>query len=213
MDTMLEPFALLVASGPRPVETAAITRAQVDVDRASLSLDARGVVHTVGPDGREAWVVSAGETTKRRRRVVTLDERTLGALRRWLAFQQEACLAMGERLGPRALVFSLDPAGAEPISPKVFSSAFARAVDRAATSGVSLPDGFHLYDMRHFGITQLLRAGRPVAAVAKRFGTSARMIHARYEHAIPGDDAHLADTLGAVWGENISGGSVIDFPG
>lgn len=209
MELMVEAFALLVASGPRPVEVAAITRTQVDQATGSCSLDGRGVILTHDPAGREQWIVATGETAKRRRRVITLDPRTLAALKRWFTFQQEASLAMGARLGPRALVFSLDPAGTAPVSPKVFSSAFARAVDRAREDGTELPDGFHLYDMRHYGITALLRAGRPVAAVARRFGTSPRMIHQRYEHAIPGDDAALADTLGAVWGDPASDGVVI----
>lgn len=197
-DLMLELFALLVASGPRPVEVSALTRAQVAAD-GRLSLDARGVIlHKTG--GPEQWLIRAGETAKRRRRTISLDPRALGALRRWLTFQDEMCLAMGRRLGARALLFSFAPDALVPISPKVFSKAFERAVERAVTAGVYLPDGFHLYDMRHFGISQLLRAGMPVAAVAKRFGTSARMIHQRYEHAIPEDDERLAATLGDVWG-------------
>lgn len=209
MDLMTEAFALLVASGPRPVEAAAVTRTQIDPASGSCSLDGRGVVLTLDDAGRERWVVAGGETAKRRRRVITLDALTLAALKRWLAFQQEAGLAMGERLSPRALVFSLDPAARAPISPKVFSNAFARTVDRAVADGAVLPEGFHLYDMRHYGITTLLRAGRPVAAVARRFGTSPRMIHQRYEHAIPGDDAHLADTLTAMWGDPGGDGAVM----
>lgn len=205
MDLMTEAVALLVASGPRPVEVAAITRAQVDLEAASLSLNGRGVIQTVGPDGREAWIIATGETAKRRKRTITLDPRTLAVVKRWFVFQQEVSLAMGERLGPRALVFSLDPRASVSVSPKVFSAAFARAVDRAEAAGVALPEGFHLYDMRHYGITALLRAGRPVAAVARRFGTSPRMIHQRYEHAIPGDDAALADTMAAMWGDPPAG--------
>lgn len=200
MDLMTEAFALLVGSGPRPVEVAALTRAQVDLDAASCSFDGRGVVLVHGGAGREQWVVAGGTTAKRRRRVITLDPRAVAALRRWLTFQDTASLAMGERLTGRALVFSLDAAGAAPVSPKVFSRAFGRAVDRARNDGATLPDGFHLYSMRHYGITTLLRAGRPVAAVARRFGTSARMIHQRYEHAIPEDDGRLADTLAGAWG-------------
>jgi integrase len=208
MELMTTAFALLVASGPRPVEVAAITRTQIDLTTGSCSLDGRGVILTHDQAGKEQWLIAGGETAKRRRRVITLDTRTLAVLKRWFAFQQEASLAMGERLGPRALVFSLDAGGATPVSPKVFSAAFARTVERARQDGVPVPDGFHLYDMRHFGISQLLRAGRPVAAVARRFGTSPRMVHQRYEHAIPGDDAALADTLGAVWG-NPQPGTVI----
>lgn len=202
MDLMVNAFALLVGNGPRPVEAAAITRTQIDFDTKVLSLDARGVVQSNDP-GPEQWVVVTGETTKRRRRAISLDDRTLAALRRWYSWQREYALRCGSRLTARSLVFSLAPDGAEPISPKVFSANFARAVDRARTAGCDLPDGFHLYSMRHFGITQLLRngQGRNVAAVAARFGTSTRMIQTRYEHAIPKDDAHLADILGAVWGE------------
>lgn len=200
MDLMTEAFALLVASGPRPVEAAAITRAQVDVAAGKLSLDGRGVVESRDADGREVWVIATGETAKRRRRTITLDVRVMGALKRWLTFQDEMTLLLGERLGPRALVFSLDPAAKLPISPKVFSDSFGRCVDRARAAGVDLPDGFHLYSMRHYGISQLLRAGRAVTAVALRFGTSARMIHERYGHAIPSDDAALAETMAGVWG-------------
>lgn len=203
MDLMLEVFALLVGSGPRPVEAAAITRAELDLDSGVLALAARGVVIEKDDGGPERWVIVTGETTKRRRRTVTLDSRTIAAARRWFKFQDEYALACGVRLSPRALVFSLDNEAKEPISPKVMSKAFERAVDRARVAGCDLPDGFHLYSMRHFGITQLLRGGkgRNVAAVAERFGTSTRMIESRYEHAIQKDDAHLADILGAVWGD------------
>lgn len=209
MSLMAEAFALLVASGPRPVEVAAIARSQLDLDAGSLSLDARGVVVALDADGREVWVIRQGETAKRRRRTIALDARTLAALRRWLAFQQTYALRLGARPGPRSLLFSFAPDATEPISPKVFSRAFDRAVDRAVDAGVALPEGFHLYDMRHYGITSLLRAGRPVAAVARRFGTSPRMIHQRYEHAIPGDDAALADTMTAVWGDPAGDAEII----
>lgn len=211
MDLMTEAFALLVGSGPRPVEAAAITRTQLDLAAGKLSLDGNGVIESRDETGKEIWIVATGETVKRRSRTLTLDTRTLAALDRWLKFQREASLAMGARLGPRALVFSLDPKAREPISPKVFSAAFGRAVDRARDADVELPADFHLYDMRHFGITQMLRNGhgRNVAAVAARFGTSTRMIHARYEHAIPSDDAALADIMTNVWGETPGGNAAV----
>lgn len=199
-DLMARAFALLVASGPRPVAAAAITRAQLDLDAGRLSLDGRGVVQSTGPDGGEVWVIRDGTTDKRRRLMLTLDGATLDALRRWLRRQDEIALMVGKRLGPRALIFSLAFDGSEPLSPKVMARAFGRAVDRARAAGADLPEGFRLYDMRHYGITALLRAGRPVAAVARRFGTSSRMIHARYEHAIPEDDEGLAATLSDMWG-------------
>jgi hypothetical protein len=197
-DVMCRAFALLVASGPRPVATAAITRSQLD--GARLGLDGRGVVLTQGPDGRERWVIRGGTTAKRRRLMIGLDSSTLAALERWSRFQDEMCLMLGQRLGPRALVFSLGADASEPISPKLMSDAFGRAVARARQAGVDLPAGFRLYDMRHYGISALLRAGMPVAAVARRFGTSSRMIHSRYEHAIPEDDDRLTATLNGMWG-------------
>lgn len=212
MDLMTEAFALLVASGPRPVEAAAITRAQLDGRLGQLSLDGRGVVEARDADGREVWVIAAGETVKRRRRTITLDARVLAVVKRWVAFQDEVALAVGERLGPRALVFSLDPAAVDPTSPKVFSGAFGRAVDRARATGVALPDGFHLYDMRHFGITQLLRkSGGRVNAVAARFGTSERMIWQRYSHAIPRDDKVLAEAMAEVWGAPPAEAEVVEL--
>lgn len=214
MDLMLEAFALLVASGPRPVEAAAITRPQVDLTTGVLSLDARGVILTEDDDGIERWVIALGETAKRRRRVITLDARVCAALKRWLAWQRDYALRSGSRLSARSLVFSLAPDADEPLSPKVLSKAFERAVARARVAGCELPVGFHLYDMRHFGITQMLRSGtgRNVAAVAKRFGTSTRMIEERYEHAIQSDDAALAGHLGAIWGAGDSDGGVV-LPG
>lgn len=210
MDLIVEAFALLVMSGPRPVEAAALTRDRLDLSTGRCSFDGRGVVQRTDEDGGELWVVATGETAKRRKRVITLDPRTVGTLNRWMRFQDEMTLAAGRRLSARAYVFSLDFEAKYPISPKVVSRAFGRQVDRAREAGLDLPDGFHLYSCRHFGISQLLRAGHDVAAVAKRFGTSARMIHSTYGHAIDADDSRLAESLGALWTE--PAGEVFMFP-
>lgn len=199
MDLIVEAFALLVMSGPRPVEAAALTRDRLDLTTGRASFDGRGVVQREDDGGKELWVVATGETVKRRKRVITLDARTLAAIRRWLTFQDEMALAVGKKIRARSFVFSLDFEAKIPISPKVVSRDFARAVGRARAAGLDLPDGFHLYDVRHFGISQLLRAGRDVTAVAKRFGTSARMVHEHYGEFIDSDDSHLAESLGALW--------------
>jgi hypothetical protein len=211
MDLMVEAFALLVMSGPRPVEASALTRDRLDISTGRCSFDGRGVVLHRGEDGAEAWVVATGESAKRRKRAVTLDPRAAGALNRWLRFQDEYALAAGQRLRSRSFVFSLVADASVPLSPKVMSKAFARQVGRARAAGVELPDGFHLYSCRHFGISQLLRAGHDVTAVAKRFGTSARMVHQTYGHCIDADDSRLAESLGALWAE--PAGEVVRFPG
>lgn len=196
----LTAFALLVASGPRPQEVAALRRGNLDRGVGRLSLTGEGVV-----DGE----LQRGETTKRRRRTIVLDRRTLAAVEAHLTAQDETALACGIRLGRRAFIFSNDPACENPVDPGTPSQAFERVVAAALTAGIPVPAGMRLYDMRHYGITQLLREGRDPARVAKRFGTSTTMLHARYEHAIPGDDDDLADTLADAWGDDTGDGQVI----
>lgn len=192
-------FALLVASGPRPQEVAAIRRGDLDLDTGRLSLTGEGVVKVKEPGQPERWEVRRGETAKRRKRAITLDPDVLAAVEDVIRAADEYALACGIRLGRRAFLFSDEPDGSKPPSPKNLSRAFDRAVAAAVRAGIDVPAGMRLYDMRHFGITQLLRAGRAVADVARRYGTSSRMIHARYAHAIPGDDHGLAATMADVW--------------
>lgn len=192
-------FTLLVASGPRPQEVAAIRWPQLDLDTGQLSLTGEGVVKEKEPGKPERWVVRRGETEKRRRRVIALDAVTLDALRELRRRQRETALACGTSIGRRALVFSGEVDGSEPVSPHAMTTTFSRYVRYARRQGVDIPEGMRLYDFRHFGITQLLRAGRSAADVARRFGTSARVINARYAHAIPGDDERMADTMADVW--------------
>jgi integrase len=192
-------FTLLVASGPRPQEVAAVRWLQVDLDAGRLSLTGEGVVQEKDPGQPERWVIRRGETEKRRRRVIALDPVTVEALRELRRRQLETALGVGATIGRRALVFSEEPDGSEPVSPHALTITFGRYVRRARRDGLDVPAGMRLYDFRHFGITQLLRKGRNPADVARRFGTSARVINARYAHAIPGDDERMAETMADVW--------------
>ena len=187
-------FALLVASGPRPQEVAALQRGQLDRTTGRLALEGVGVV-----DGK----IVRGETDKRRKRAIKLDPTVLAAVDAHLRAQDETALAFGKKLTRRSYIFATTPDCTAPVDPGTPSQAFDRIVAKAVAAGLPLPEDMRLYDMRHYGITQLLRKGRPVAAVAKRFGTSPKMIHQRYEHAIPGDDDGLADTLGDAWGDEL----------
>lgn len=212
MDLIVEAVAFLVHTGPRPVEALALTQDRVDRVAGKISLNGDGVVERRDADGKEIWIVEHGETVKRRKRSIVLDPRTAAALNRWLKFQDEMALSVGTRLKSRALVFSLDFEAKEPLSPKTVSAAFAKAIDRAEEAGLELPAGFHLYSMRHFGISQLLRDGKDVAAIAQRFGTSARMIHQTYGEFIDKDDSHLAASLGALWSDkNHTDGDVVSL--
>lgn len=212
-------FTLLVASGPRPQEVAAIRWPQLDLDAGKLSLTGEGIVRVKEPGRPEQWIVRRGETEKRRRRVIALDPVVLAALRELRRRQLETAMAVGATVGRRALLFSAEPDGSEPVSPHALTITFTRHVGYARRDGVDVPAGMRLYDFRHFGITQLLRKGRSVADVALRFGTSARVINARYAHAIPGDDERMAETMADVWApmraraaENVAAGdSVVPF--
>jgi integrase len=182
-------FALLVMSGPRPQEVAALTRGHFDLEAGRLSLRGEGVV-----DGK----LRRGETEKRRKRTIGLDPETLAAVGAHLRVQDELALACGIRLSSRAYVFSRAADCSTVIDPDGPSQAFSRIVAAARAVGIPVPGGMRLYDCRHYGITQLLRSGRSPAAVAVRYGTSEQMIRTRYSHAIPGDDDHLVETLASV---------------
>lgn len=193
-------FCLLVASGPRPTETAAIRLEDVDLDAGTLTLHGHGVVREKQVGKKEQWVVRRGATTKRRKRVVALDATTVAAVRLIRDDQAATAAACGLVLGRRAYLFSHEPDGSEPMSPNILSMMFRRYVTRARAAGIDLPIGMSLYDYRHFGITTLLHAGRSVADVADRFGTSQRMIQERYAHRIKAEGARMADTMNDVWG-------------
>ena len=198
-DRQLRVYARLVASGPRPQEVSALKRGDYDPQTGRLSLSGEGVVKVKDPGRPERWEVARGETEKRRRRVITLDAVVRAELDALLAEQDEFAKVCGMTLGRRSFLFSVTPDWSAPLSPNTASDEFGDAVARALAAGIDIPPRMRLYDMRHFGITSLLRAGRSPAAVAVRYATSERMIRSRYSHAIPGDDGHLAETLGEVW--------------
>lgn len=208
-DHQLLVYGRLVATGPRPQEVSALQRGHYDRDRGRLSLPGEGIVKVKEAGRPERWEVARGETEKRRKRTIMLDPVVAGELDRLLLEQDTFALECGVRLGRRAYLFSLEADASEPLLPGTASDGFTDAVARALTAGVDVPAGMRLYDMRHFGITQLLRDGRSPAAVAVRYATSERMIRSRYSHAIPGDDDRLAETMADVWGPVAGPGEVV----
>lgn len=193
-------FALLVASGPRPQEAAALRWSHIDLAAGTVGLTGEGVIKVKDPGQPERHEVKRGETEKRRRRSITLDPLPLAALRSRQSRQRDYSGACRITLGRQALVFTNDHEAARPIAPHAMTTAFDRQVRYAVRDGLSLPGGMRLYDMRHFGITQLLAGGVDPAEVARRFGTSARMIYARYAHAVPTSDTKAAAVMANVWG-------------
>lgn len=212
-DHQLLVYARLVASGPRPQEVSALQRGHYDRDSGRLSLPGEGVVKVKEPGRPERWEVARGETEKRRKRTIMLDPVVVAELDRLLLEQDTFALECGVKLGRRAHLFSLEADCSQPLSPNTASDGFTDAVARAVAAGVDIPAGMRLYDLRHFGITQLLRDGRAPAAVAVRFATSERMIRSRYSHFIPGDDDRLAETMANVWAPLAGSGEVIPLAG
>lgn len=212
-DHQLLVYARLVASGPRPQEVSALQRGHYDRATGRLSLPGEGIVKIKEPGQPERWEVARGETEKRRKRTIKLDpaDPLVAELDRLLLEQDAFALECGKKLGRRAYLFSLEPDCSTPLLPGTASDGFTDAVARAVAAGVDIPAGMRLYDMRHFGITQLLRAGRAPAAVAVRFATSERMIRSRYSHAIPGDDDRLAETMADVWGPVPTVAEIVPF--
>jgi integrase len=185
-------YALLVASGLRPQEVSAVQRGNLDQVTGRLSLEAVGVVN-----GK----IVRGETRKRRRRTIKLDARTLAAVLDLLRYQDETALKFGKKLTRRSYIFSDTIDCSTVVDPDVPSKTFERVVEAAVKAGIPIPAGMRLYDMRHYGITQLCRQGKSLDNIAKRFATSVRMIELRYNHPDPDADDGLADALEGAWGD------------
>lgn len=195
---ILHAFALVVSAGCRPNEVLALRWGAIDLAAGVAEVGLEGGVRVM-EHGHVVVRVVSGDTHKRRRRLLRLDPVTLDALREHRSKAAGFALACGVELTERAFVFSPAPDGSATYNGSWSTRAFGRAVARARRDGWSLPDRVRLYDVRHFGITQALGAGHPVADVAQRFGTSARTIYQAYAHAIPANDAAIAATMGAIW--------------
>lgn len=214
--------ALLVGNGLRPTEVAAVRWQLIDLDAGVLSLRGEGVVRVNRSGEPERWELRDDPTDKRRARAVKLDLGLVFLLRRlWLA-QRERALLCGQTLSRRAFVISEAPDGMTHMTPHSIGTAFTRALERArgdgrrrpgartdlvghsdadrGHGGLALPEGMTLYDMRHYGITHALRVRVSIAEVARRFGTSKRMINERYDHSVAGEDETAAAAMAQVWG-------------
>jgi integrase len=199
-DPLVHLFALLVMSGPRPNEAAALRISSFDLGECRVRIGAEGVVRTPRAAGGEEWRLVSNATVKRRLRTLRLPPGTVEVVRARLMLMGELADHCRVAIAPDAFLFSREPDGTALCNPHSVSVAFTRLAKQARKVGAAdVPAGMHLYDMRHYGITSLLAAGHPVADVAERFGTSARMIYGTYAHAIPEQDDGMAATLEAMF--------------
>jgi integrase len=189
-------FALLVMTGCRPNEAAALRISSFDLGTGRLRVGDEGIVLVKGAGGEERRLVGGADTEKRRIRTVSLHPELVELVRGRLVWMGRFADHCRVAVRPDAFLFSPDPDGSGFYDPGWAAQAFRRWAGRARRDGVAdLPSSLVLYDMRHYGITALLGASHPVADVAERFGTSARMVFATYAHALPGRDEGIAATL------------------
>jgi integrase len=106
--------------------------------------------------------------------------------RRRCAERAEAC---GMRLSEDAYVFSLDPAGRQPVHPDSVTHRFSR---------LAKPLGLRtrLHDLRHYAATQLIAGGVDVRTVSGRIGHAGGATTLRvYTHFLAATDRQAAEVL------------------
>lgn len=129
--------------------------------------------------------------TARGRRVVALDEGTVGALRGHRKTQAEQRIAFGGHYEDQGLIFAR-PDGS-PIHPQVFSDRFDRLIEATGLPRIR----FH--DLRHTHATLALAAGVHPKVVSERLGHSTVAFTLDvYSHVIPGMQEDAAQKVAAL---------------
>ena len=171
-------------TGARRGEVCGLRWADLDLDGQAVTIR-RSVVD---PGGRK----TVGDTKTHQTRRLSLDGVCVALLRSLKARQAERLLALGAHLSTDAYVYSLDVAGADPISPNVLSDRFAAVCKRA---GVRMG----LHGLRHASATHLIAAGTDVRTVAARLGHSDASLTLRvYAHAVEQRDRDAAEVMGGL---------------
>lgn len=188
-DRWLALWHLLVDSGARIGEALALTWADLDLDRGTVTV--RRTLMGVAADGAPR----TGEPkTARARRTVTLMPTTVAALRAHRARQGAERLACGPDYAGHNLVFCT-PIGTAAAHGTVLT-AFRAALRRAG-----LPETVRLHDLRHTSATLMLAAGVNPRVAADRLGhASVAMTLTIYSHVTPSTEADAAARLARVLG-------------
>ena len=146
--------------------------------------------------------VVASEPKTGKGRAVSLDTRTVDALKAWRDVQADELLALGVAQGPDTYVFT-DAAG-DPLHPdrvtKVFDlhqSAVVAAQKKADPKAETLPR-IRLHDLRHTHATHLLQNGIHPKVVQERLGhaTISTTLDI-YSHVLPGMQESAAALVAA----------------
>jgi integrase len=183
-----DPYAALwrlaATTGLRRGELAGLRWRDVDFDA--------GRVVVAQQRAKGGGAVEAGPTkTRRSRRLVSLDERTLEALREHRNEQLEIRLMLGPAFQDHDLVFCLTDG--RPLHPDRLTQMFR---DRCDASGLPY---ITLHGLRHSHASQMLRAGVHPKVVQERLGHSSISITLdTYSHAIPAMQEDAAERAAAL---------------
>ena len=181
-------WTLAAATGMRRGELMALKWSRVDLEA--------GVVHVEESVTQIAQQRRYGTPKNHERRSVTIDPRTVAALRAWRKAQLAERLAWGAAYrGDEDLVFTWEDG--RPVLPDFVTKAFG-----SLTSNLEGMPRLKLHELRDSHATILLRDGVPVHVVAKRLGHKDPSVTLNvYADAIPDDDGRAVDTFAkAVWG-------------
>lgn len=182
-------FHLMCSTGMRRSEVLGVRWPNLDLESGRLA-----VVDTVVPI-RNRPVLRLGETKSRRsRRVVALDARTVAALRDHRKRQAEERLRAGEAWEDVGLVFTNELGGM--VNPDWFTRTTKRLAEDAGVPALTPHDA-----ARHTWATLALASGVHPKVVQERLGHSSIAITLdRYSHVIEGMDRDAAETVAALIG-------------
>jgi len=171
-------FGLMIATGMRRGEVLGLSWSELDFDHATL----RVVRTLVSVNGK---ILASEPKTKRSRRTIGLDERTVALLRRHRVRQVERRVAWGKAWAETDLVFDDGRGGA--LHPDAVSKRFAKLVKEAGVPVI------RLHDLRHTAATLMLSAGVAAKIASERLGHSTIAVTMdTYTAFVPSLDADAA---------------------
>lgn len=173
---------LLVSTGMRRCEVAALRWDHVDLDNMMLSV-VRCAVESAGEVHERDLPKSSSS-----RRAIELDPRDVDVLRKHRAQQDQERASVGASWNDTDHVFT-SPVGARLYPPDI-TRWFHQLTDQAGLPRI------RVHDLRHTNATHLIKAGVPVKVVTERLGHSTTAYtQDAYQHVMPGMQREAAATF------------------
>ncbi|HPG14406.1 MAG TPA: tyrosine-type recombinase/integrase [Microthrixaceae bacterium] len=178
-------WVLLLTTGLRRGEVAAVRWDDLDLDQASMA-----IVRNRVSAGRGAAVSTHQPKTRRGRRNVAIDSTTIEVLRSHRRSQAEERLRLGPAWDDSGYVFV--GADGSPLHPDTITGEF-----KKLTKDLNVPR-IRLHDLRHTSATLALKAGVHPKVVSERLGHATVSITLDlYSHVLDGLQAEAAEQIGA----------------